>query len=203
MGGVTNIARLSVINYAESTLADEFLSMHFIPGLDRASAHPLYFSAIAALKPVRPVSDPPRQHSRRKRGGNGPPERQGHIGNDAQQGEGHPEYFLLHGQGSLADCAAPRRRHPRSFSREALPARPRRQRPWRLRRTLHSAGPSETLALVGRTPWVPTNRLPSRHSGNTMRASTTRGARVLQPSSRPELLNPPGAKKTRGAEGPG
>ena len=47
-------------------------------------------------EPITPVRDPPAHNPARDRGGQGPPERQDEVGEQAEDGEYDPEDFAFH-----------------------------------------------------------------------------------------------------------
>jgi len=50
------------------------------------------------LEPVTAVGYPPRKQEYGEGGGDGPPQREQEIGQEAEDREDHPEYFFLHSE---------------------------------------------------------------------------------------------------------
>jgi len=50
-----------------------------------------------SLEPIAAVGDPPTGHANRDRGDEGPPKWQGQVGDETNDGEGHPKDLALHG----------------------------------------------------------------------------------------------------------
>jgi hypothetical protein len=67
----------------------------FVGGPPRKAA-PTTARQEATLEPVGAVGDPPAQDADGKSGGDGPPERQKEVGDEAEYGESEPEHFPLH-----------------------------------------------------------------------------------------------------------
>ena len=85
------------------------------------------------LKPIAAVGEPPTRVADGNRRGERPPERQRHVGNQAEHAEGDPKYFPLHM--SILDASGPvmSRRCAQMFQSGmhlgmAIPVNPKRMR---------------------------------------------------------------------------